>query len=171
MPHRDNRFRRLWRHLTTDHADLKRTVGAAALDAIEAAVGAGERDHSAELRVAFEPALPLQDVLRRMPPRQRALEVFGALRVWDTEGNNGVLIYVLLADRAVEIIADRSAARAIPQAEWDDIARSMSAAFARGEFREGVGAAVVRLNALLSQAFPANGADNPDELPNRPAML
>jgi uncharacterized membrane protein len=115
--------------------------------------------------------LPLAQVLRRTPPRHRALEVFGALRVWDTEGNNGVLIYVLLADHAVEIIADRSAARAIPQAQWDEIARSMSAAFARGAYREGAIEAVVRLNALLAAAFPADGRDNPDELPNRPAVL
>ncbi|MBP8308745.1 MAG: TPM domain-containing protein [Burkholderiaceae bacterium] len=171
MPHHGNRLLRLWRHLTTDHADFRRMVGAAALDAIEAAVHQGERAHTAELRVAFEPALPLASVLRRTPPRHRALEVFGSLRVWDTEGNNGVLIYVLLADHAVEIIADRSAARAIPQSQWDDIARSMSAAFARGAYREGTSEAVIRLNALLAAAFPSDGSDNPDELPNRPAVL
>ena len=171
MPHRANRLRRLWRHLTTDHADMRRMVGESALDAIEAAVHQGEAGHTAELRVAFEPALPLGRVLRRMAPRHRALEVFGALRVWDTEGNNGVLIYVLLADRAVEIIADRSAARAIPQTQWDELARSMSAAFARNAYREGAIDAVVRLNALLAAAFPADGRDNPDELPNRPAVL
>lgn len=171
MPHRANRLRRLWRHLTTDHADFRRLVGESALDAIEAAVRLGERSHTAEVRVAFEPALAPGAVMRRMAPRLRALEVFGSLRVWDTEGNNGVLVYVLLADRAVEIIADRSAARAIPQAQWDEIARSMSTAFARGAYREGTSVAVARLNALLAEAFPADGRDNPDELPDRPAVL
>ncbi|MCX7275232.1 MAG: TPM domain-containing protein, partial [Burkholderiales bacterium] len=112
---------------------------------------------------------------RRMTARERALEVFGALRVWDTEANNGVLLYVLLADKAVEIIADRGAARAIAQPVWDEIARDLSKAFAGGTAREGCLAAVARLDALLADAFAldprAGAARNPDELPDRPAVL
>ncbi len=171
MPHRQNRLTRLWRHLVTDHAQLKRRVGEATLDAIEAVVKEGEARHSAEVRLAFEPSLSLAAVWRRMAPRQRALEVFGALRVWDTEANNGVLVYVLLADKAVEIIADRGAARAIPQEVWDEIARSLTRDFTRGAYRDGSVAAIGRLNQLLTQAFPADGQNNPDELPDRPALI
>ena len=171
MPHRQNRPTRLWRHLVTDHAQLKRRIGEATLNAIEAVVKAGETRHSAEVRLAFEPSLSLAAVWHRMAPRQRALEVFGALRVWDTEANNGVLVYVLLADKAVELIADRGAARAIPQEVWDEIARSMTRDFAKGAYRDGSVAAIGRLNELLTQAFPADGPNNPDELPDRPALL
>jgi uncharacterized membrane protein len=175
MPSRVNRYRRLWRHLITDHADLRRVIGDAALDEIEAAVQGGERRHTGEIRVAFEPALAPGAVLRRMTARERALEVFGALRVWDTEANNGVLLYVLLADKAVEIIADRGAARAIAQPVWDEIARDLSKAFAGGTAHQGCLAAVARLDALLADAFaldPRAGAGrNPDELPDRPAVL
>ncbi len=171
MPHRRNRWARLWRHLSTDHHDLRRVISTAVLDAIEAAVKAGEGSHTAEIRVAFEPALSPGDVWRRMRSRDRALEVFGSLRVWDTENNNGVLIYVLLADQSVEIVADREASRRIAQADWDQLARDMGQAFARGDYAPGTVSAIRRLNELLAREFPADGRDNPDELPDRPALL
>lgn len=166
-----HRLIRLWRHLVTDSIGLKRAVGPQALDAIEAAIRAGEHRHTAEIRVAFEAALSPLAVWRRRSARARALAVFGELRVWDTEANNGVLVYVLLADRRVELIADRGAARAIAQSRWDELAAAMTRAFARGAFREGTLDAIAELNDWLAQAFPADGAQNPDELPDRPALL
>ena len=166
------RLRRALRHLLTDHADLHRAIDPAALALVEAQVGAGERRHLAELRVALEPSLAPLTVLRGLSPRERALEVFGRLGVWDTEGNNGVLLYLLLADHAVEIVADRAAARAVPQAQWDAVARSLAQAFANGQGAAGLQAAVARISELLTEAFPATGAHrNPDELPDRPAVL
>ena len=162
--------RRLLRHVRTDRRDLGRAFPPQALERIEQGVVAGERRHSAELRLALEASLPLGRVLAGDSARARALEVFGNLRVWDTEHNNGVLLYVLYADHAVEIVADRAAARAIPEQEWRAVADTLAGAFRRGDQVEGLLAAVARLDELLAHAFPP-GTDNPDELPNRPVML
>ncbi|HSU45018.1 MAG TPA: hypothetical protein VLN42_12435, partial [Casimicrobiaceae bacterium] len=101
------RSRRLLRHVVTDHLSVKRAFPPAALAGIEQAITAGERTHRGQVCFAVEGALPPLRVLRKLMPRERALEVFGLLRVWDTEENTGVLIYLLLADRDVEIVADR----------------------------------------------------------------
>jgi uncharacterized membrane protein len=98
--------------------------------------------------------------------------VFSKLRVWDTEENNGVLIYVELADHGLQIVADRGAARRVPQARWNEIAEGMRERFRRGEFEAGTIEAIERVGALLAEQFPSlPGADNPDELPNRPVVL
>lgn len=162
--------KRFLRHLRIDRRDLARAFPPEAMERIEQGVVAGERRHSAELRLALEASLPLGRVLAGETARERALEVFGNLRVWDTENNNGVLLYVLYADQAVEIVADRAAARAIPDAQWKAVAEALAAAFRAGDHVEGVLAGVARLDELLARAFPP-GEDNPDELPNRPVML
>ncbi len=164
------RWKRTLDHLRHDHLRLRRLFPAQALDRIEQAVLDGERRHGAELRVAIEASLPLGRVLGGVGPHERALEVFGSLRVWDTEANNGVLIYLLLADRTVEIVADRAAARAIPQQAWQAVTQALVAECRAGRFVEGTLAAIRELGTLLAQAFPA-GDRNPDELPNRPAVL
>ncbi len=123
-----------------------------------------------EIRIAIEDSLSLGSVWSAMSPRERALEVFGALRVWDTSANNGVLVYLLLADHAVEIVADRAAATAIDEARWREITEGIVAACRRGEFVDGVLVAIQRIDDLLEAAFPA-GDRNPDELPNRPVIL
>ena len=99
-----------------------------AMAAIEEAIAKSEREHSGELRFAVEPALDTSALLAGQSGRERALEVFSQLRVWDTEENNGVLIYLLLADRDIEIVADRGVNARVPQAEWEKI----SIARARG---------------------------------------
>jgi uncharacterized membrane protein len=97
--------------------------------------------------------------------------MFGKLRVWDTEYNNGVLIYLLLAEHAIEIVADRAAARVVPQAEWDTILTGMREAFRAGRFEQGLSAAIAAVDKLLRQHFPlAEGQSNPNELPD-PAWL
>ena len=164
------RWQRLLRHLRHDRGDLRRAFPAAALERIEQAVVDGERGHGAELRVAIEASLPLGRVLSGVAARDRALEVFGSLRVWDTDGNNGVLLYVLLADQAVEIVADRAAARAVPEQAWRSVAQALTAAYRGGDFLGGTLAAIDRLGELMAQAFPPGGR-NPDELPNRPVVL
>lgn len=164
------RMLRLLRHLHVHRGHLARAFPERALEQIEQAVVEGERRHSAELRLAIEASLPLGRVLAGVSARARAIEVFGSLRVWDTEGNNGVLIYVLLADHAVEIVADRAAARAIPDEQWRAAADAMVRAYRDEDFADGTVAAISRLDALLAQAFPP-GQRNPDELPNRPAVL
>ena len=164
------RIARLLRHLACDRRDLRRAFPAEALARIERRVAEGERRHAAEVRVAIEAALDPRRVWKGASSRDRALELFGRLRVWDTEGNNGVLIHVLLADRSVEIVADRAAARVIAPESWRALADGMTAAFRAGRFADGVFEALERLDEMLAQAFPAQPG-NPDELPNRPAML
>jgi uncharacterized membrane protein len=164
------RFARALRHLLCDRRAIGRAFPREGLARIEQRIGAGEIRHAGEIRIAIEDALSLGQIWSATSPRERALEVFGALRVWDTGANNGVLVYLLLADQAVEIVADRAAALAIDEAQWREITESIVAAFRRGEFVEGVIVAIQRIDELLEAAFPA-GDRNPDELPNRPAIL
>jgi hypothetical protein len=163
-------LRRLLRHLFLPPWRLNRAFPRRTLEAIERAIAASEAGHRGELRFAAEAGLDLLPLLRGMTPRQRAVDLFSGLRVWDTEHNSGVLIYVQLADRRVEILADRGIAARVPQAQWDAICRGMEQAFGRGEFEAGSLEAVLRVGALLGAQLPP-GAVNPDELPNRPLLL
>ena len=137
---------------------------------IERAVGEVEGRHAGEIRVAIETALDLPDLYFGVTAQRRSLAVFGLLGVWDTAANNGVLIYVLMGDRSVEIVADRAAARAIDEAQWRAITAELAAAFRKGDYAEGTLRAVDRIGELLAKAFPAGDAPA-DELPNRPALL
>ncbi|MCO5107744.1 MAG: TPM domain-containing protein [Burkholderiaceae bacterium] len=164
------RLARTWTHLVNEARSVRRVFDDEVLTRIEAAIARSERAHTAELRIAFEASLPLREVWRGRSPRERALEVFGSLRVWDTEANNGVLLYVLWADRAVEIVADRAAAASIPPQRWREVCDALSAAYRRGEFEPGTLVAIERIHALMIEAFPATAGDA-NELPNRPAIL
>jgi uncharacterized membrane protein YgcG len=159
---------RLLRHAWLDESDARRALGDAAVKRLEERVAASERRHSGEIRVCVEAGLPLSYLWNDLSARQRAVTVFGKLRVWDTEDNNGVLIYLLLAERAIEIVADRGVARRVPQAEWDRLVAGMREAFRAGRFEEGLGQAIDAVDGLLAQHFPlAPGAANPNELPDR----
>jgi uncharacterized membrane protein len=138
--------------------------------AIEAAIRTAEARTSGEIRFVIETALDPVAAARGAAPRERAVEVFSRFRVWDTELRNGVLIYVLVADRDVEIVADRGAAAVSPPAGWEAAARRMEEEFRAGRFREGAIAGVEAVGGLLDQHFPAR-ATNRDELPNQPALL
>jgi len=164
---------RLWRHVATDHRAVRRAFPERALRAIEQAIAQGEAHHRGQVCVALEAALPPARVLRGVTPRERALEVFGLLRVWDTEENAGVLLYVLLADRDVEIVADRGIHRQVGDAEWEQICRTLESEFAAGRGPEGVVRAVERMSALMAAHFPARPGDpaHRNELPDRPALL
>ncbi len=162
---------RILKHSRLDAADTKRLLGAGALQRIEARVAASEARHSGEIRVSVEAGLPLSYLRRNAPVRERAVMLFGKLRVWDTEHNNGVLIYLMLAEHAIEIVADRGLARRVDPGEWQRITASMSEAFKSGQFEAGLNQAIDAVDALLLQHFTlAPGEVNPNELPDTPYL-
>ena len=170
---REGHAMRILRHAVTDHAAVRRAFPPRDLARVEAAVADGERRHRGQVCVAIESALPAGRVLKRVSPRERALEVFGLLRVWDTEENCGVLVYLLLADHDVEIVADRGIHRIVGDAAWQAICTRMEAAFRDGRFADGVVAGVNEISALLAQHFPRGGAggSGSNELADRPVIL
>jgi uncharacterized membrane protein len=160
------------RHAFTTPFAVRRAFPEAALTRIEQAIDASEQTHSGEIRFAIEAALPWSYLRRDAPARQRAVMVFSKLRVWDTEHNNGVLIYVELADHSIEIVADRGIARHVPQAQWDAICTTMREQFRAGRFEQGSVDAIHKVGELLKRHFPlAGGEQRPDQLPDRPAIL
>jgi uncharacterized membrane protein len=161
---------RIMRHLIAE-GSARRDFPVSALDAIQQAIAAGEQRHCGQVCFAAEGALPLRDLWRARTPRERAGEVFAQLRVWDTEHNSGVLIYVLLADRAIEIVADRGIAAKVAQSEWVDICKRMQTHFGAGEYARGAVEGVSAVSAILAQHFPADGRPRQNELPDRPVML
>lgn len=164
-------LRRILRHLWLDAGDARRALDDAALARLQARVQASEGRHSGEIRVVVEAALPWSYLWRGLPARARALTMFGRLRVWDTEQNNGVLVYLLLADHAIEIIADRGLAQAVAQAHWDHVLAGMREAFRQGRFEAGLAGAVEQVDAMLVRHFPlAPGQANPNELPDAPHL-
>ena len=161
------------RHLSTGPFHVRRVFSRQALARIEEAITNGERRHRAELRFAIESSLDARELWRGVTARDRAVDVFSQFRVWDTEEDNGVLVYVLWADHAVEIVADRGAVRRIDEAVWRDACTRLAGACRDGRGPEGALDALERLNDALSTAFPAHpdGRENPDELPNAPMLL
>jgi uncharacterized membrane protein len=150
---------------------MRRAFPPELLARIEAAVDASERLHSGEIRVAIEGALEPGEVWRGKSPRERALEVFAGLGVWDTEANNGVLIYVLLADRDVEIVADRGFNGRVDAADWARVCEDMQREFRAGQFARGVIVGIEDVGRIVGQHFPQRpGQRDQDELPNRPAL-
>ena len=162
-----NRWLRILKHRWTDETDAARALGPEALLRLEQRVAMSERRHSGEIRLCVEAGLPLSYLWRDATPRQRAVTMFGKLRVWDTEQNNGVLIYLLLAEHAIEVVADRGLARAVPPETWQQLVAGMREAFRAGLFEDGLAQAVDRVDALLVAHFPlAAGQANPNELPD-----
>jgi uncharacterized membrane protein len=161
---------RILRHLLVTRRSLRRTFPPSALAAIEAAIRAAERDHSGEIRFAVETGLRLRALLAGVDARTRALEAFARLRVWDTVQNNGVLIYVLLADRDIEIVADRGFDSIVSEAEWAEVSRCMEIEFRAGQFEAGALAGVRRASAIIAAHFP-HRPDDRNELPNEPVLL
>lgn len=158
------------RHLCSGKLSLRRRFGNDALAAIESAVRRVEAQHAGQIRFAVEAGLSLPALWRDQGPRERAIEVFSELRVWDTEHNNGVLIYVLLADRDVEIVADRGIAGGIvPAGEWEACCRIMEQHFRAGAFGDGAVAGIEAVAAVLARHPPGRRAGN--ELPDAPVLL
>jgi uncharacterized membrane protein len=163
-------FDRFLRHLTTGPRRVRKCFPDSALNAIEAAIGEGETRHAGEIRFSVEAALDPFDALRGHPPRARAIEVFSELHVWDTAQRTGVLIYLLLADRDIEIVADRGIAARVAQEEWEAICLAMEAELRAGRYEAGALAGVHAVSDLLARHFPPSDR-NPDEQPNRPVVL
>jgi uncharacterized membrane protein len=165
---------RLIRHVAATHWRTRMLFPSAALDAIEQAIARAERTHAGEIRFAIETALTPLHIVNGVAPRARALEVFAHLRVWDTMHNNGVLIYVQLADRVVEIVADRGFDGRVSPAEWEAVCRLMEEHFRAGRFEAGSIAGVDAIGSLLTRHFPPTlkaAPQSQNQLPDRPTLL
>lgn len=163
-------LKRIVRHFFTGRANVQRVFPPQTLASIEQAIREAEAKHNGQIRFAVEASLDLRPLLAGQSARQRAIEVFSNLRVWDTEHNNGVLIYLLLADRDVEIVADRGIHTKLGQETWEAICHEMEAAFRAGNFEAGVLAGIHAVGEHLSRHFPARSG-KPNELPDTPVML
>lgn len=165
------RLLRMVRHLCRTRAGTHRLFSPQLLQQIERSCAAAEARHAGELRFAVETALPLAALWRGVTPRERAVALFAQLHIWDTEHNNGVLIYVLRADRAVEIIADRGIDARVSPAEWQSVCREVETHYRAGRFAEGSLAAIAGVAALLERHFPVLRSAPANELPNQPVLL
>jgi uncharacterized membrane protein len=163
-------LQRLFRHLFATRWRARRHFPPELLARIEQTITEVEARHGGEVRFAVETAYELDELWAGLSPRERALQVFGLLGVWDTAEDNGVLIYVSMADRDVEIVADRGIAAHVSQAEWDAVCRLMEEHFRAGRFAEGAIAGIEGVGLLLARHFPRPGRGR-DELPNQAILL
>jgi len=173
------RLRTLLTHLWLDESDTRRIIGPQTLDHLTRSVASSENQHSGEIRIFVEASLPPSYLWRHLTQgipltaltRQRALMMFSKLGIWDTADNNGVLIYLLLAERKIELVADRGVNAVVDPAQWEDMVRRMGAAFAAGQFEAGLAQAVEEVTAPLKQHFAARpGLGNRNELPDTPEL-
>ncbi|WP_026600417.1 TPM domain-containing protein [Methylomonas sp. 11b] len=162
---------RFLKHIVSGPWRVRLAFPKRSLQAIEAAIANSETSHLGEIRFVVESALEIGELLHGITPRQRALEVFSQCRIWDTEHNTGVLIYLLLSDRDVEIVADRGIHTKVGEAVWARICQNMEAQFRAGRFEQGVVEGIAQISAQLQQHFPASALDNPNELSNAPIIL
>ncbi len=163
-------FSRTLKHLFYPGWWLRRDFPANALAKVESAIKASESKHSGEIRFAIESSLPLKALWCDELTHERAIEVFSLLRVWDTEDNNGVLIYLLLADHKVEITADRNINKVVGKVEWQRICNLMETDFRAGHFGDGVIKGIEEISSLLEKHFPI-GDNDKNELSNKPVIL
>ncbi len=166
-----NKLTRIARHILATTWSARRAFKDEVLQRIETAVHAGEGLHDGEVRFAIETELGWPALLAGETARERALEVFAFLRTWDTELNNGVLIYVLFADHDVEIVADRGFNGRVTHEQWQRICDLIRGHFARGEFEAGSLAGIAAVSELMATHFPAVPGRRRDELPDRPVFL
>jgi uncharacterized membrane protein len=163
-------IKRITKHLLLSHWQVNRAFPRPTLLAIERAIKGSEAAHTGEIRFVVEGALDGTPLFKGQSARERAIDVFAQLRIWDTEHNNGVLIYLLLADRDVEIVADRGIHAKVASREWESICRNMEIAFKRAHYEGGVVSGIQAVTQHLMKHFPASGADL-NELPDKPAVL
>lgn len=169
------RLKRVLKHQWVDAADLKRSLPTDLLTRLQAKIAASEQHHSGEIQIYAEAGLPLADLWSRdsthQITRQRALAIFSKTQVWDTANNNGVLIYLLLAEHAIEIVADRGLSQVVDPGVWQHMVAHMSKAFQQGRFEEGLTQAINEVSALLIAHFPLKeGESNLNELKDRPVL-
>jgi uncharacterized membrane protein len=163
-------IKRIAKHLVEHRWRVRRIFPREVLALIEQAIKAGEATHSGQVRFVVEGALDGQPLFRGQPARERALDIFSHLRIWDTAHNNGVLIYLLLADRDVEIVADRGIDSKVGAAGWEKICKAMEADFRNGNFSAGVIKGIAAVSQELAAHFPKHGA-GPNELPDAPVVM
>jgi uncharacterized membrane protein len=163
-------IRRIGKHLVEHNWRVRRIFPPKVLAAIEQAIKAGEATHSGQVRFVVEGALDGKPLFRNQPARDRALDIFAHLRIWDTHDNNGVLIYLLLADHQVEIIADRGIDARVGAAGWQKICAEMETSFRSGNFAGGVIRGIDAVSRQLAAHFPEHGA-GPNELPDAPVVM
>lgn len=165
------RARRILRHRWLDERDTRRALPPDLVERLTQRVAASERRHSGEIRLCIEAGLPWSYLMRDARPRERAVTLFGKLRVWDTEHNNGVLIYLLLAERAIEIVADRGLNVRVDTADWQAMAQRMAAAFRGGRYEDGLTQALEEVSAVLVAHFPLEpGTVRRNEQPDEPVL-
>lgn len=162
---------RIFRHLMTGQSTVKRAFPPATLTVIEQAIAQSETTHAGEIVFAVEASLDLSRLIKNQSVRDRAIDVFSLLRVWDTEYNNGMLIYVLLADHNIEIVADRGIHTKVDQATWEIICHTMKNAFSHKQFEQGVLAGIEQLTQILQEHFPADTNKKGNTLPDKPVVL
>jgi len=166
------RLYRILKHRLWDETDAQRVLPLAALDRLQQRVAVSEALHSGEIRICVEASLPMSYLWRDAPARERAVAMFGKLRVWDTELNNGVLIYLLLAEHRIELVADRALNRHTDPAKWQSLMESMSEAFRKRDYESGLAKAIDGISALLTQHFPSTpGMVRANELPDQPELI
>jgi uncharacterized membrane protein len=165
------RLQRILRHRWLDDSDTRRALPPEVLERLARHVAASERRHTGEIRIYVEAGLPASYLWREATARERAIAMFAKLGVWDTEQNNGVLIYLLLAEHAIEVVADRGLSQHVDAQQWQQIVHGMSQAFRAGRYEEGLKQAVDAVTDLLVRHFPAApGAANANELPDEPIL-
>jgi uncharacterized membrane protein len=163
-------IKRIAKHFIMTRWQVNKSFPAATLDAIEKEIKVSEARHAGEIRFVVEAALDGTPLFKDQSAQERALDVFSQLRIWDTEHNNGLLIYLLLADHAVEIVADRGIHAKVGTEEWQKICRKMESDFAAGSFKHGVCIGINSITEHLAAHFPRT-ADDKDELPNKPVVM
>lgn len=162
--------KRITRHLLLSHGRVRKAFPAEVMQTIEHAIQSSEAQHQGEIRFAVEESLHTRALFAGLSARDRAIEVFSQLRVWDTEHNNGVLVYLLLADRAVEIVADRGVHAKLGSAQWQSICAQMQAAFALGNYADGVVSGIRGIALHMRQHFPSDGP-RLNELSDTPVVV
>ena len=166
-----SRIKRILKHRWLDDGTTQRSIPPDMQQRLQQRVSASEQRHSGEIRIYVETSLPLSYLWRDAPlrhiVRQRALAIFSKLRVWDTVHNNGVLIYLLLAEHSIEVVADRGLNEVVEPKVWQAMVSGMRNAFQQRQFEDGLTQALEEVSALLVQHYPlAAGARNPNELPD-----
>jgi uncharacterized membrane protein len=162
---------RLIKHLFSGRWRIRSLFPEASMQAIRDRIALSEKKHRGEIVFAIEASMNLREILAGKTPREKATEAFSRLRVWDTEENNGVLIYLLLADRDIEILADRGVYRAAGSSFFEEICRAMEESYRKGDFLNGSLEGIDRISQKLEELYPRDGRADENELPDRPAVL
>ena len=166
-----NKMQRILKHLTSTRSLARRIFPAKTLQAIQSCIANGETMHRAEIRVIVEAALPLAAVWQEQSARARAHELFARYRLWDTEENSGILLYINLADHKVEILPDRAVARVVKREEWHAVCKTITQGFAVENYHDSVLKGLAQLNDMLVAHFPVEGTAHKNQLSDKPLVL